>query len=525
MSLLARLAATPRALLRGAVAGVQTYARATRRVGELQRRGRGALAKLGYDGADRGRLLQAFMAGSRSATSELLADLGLLRDRARALVRNNGWAKGIIRGLTTHVFGTGFQPAFGDGDPREEVWRQWAEAPICDHEGKRTLRALLGEVVFNRFLSGEILLVRRRLAAPIRWRGHKLPPLQIQVLEADYIDDRKNEPSMDGGGRIVQGIEQDREGRVVAYWLYENHPGDPTTFNWVSRRVPASEVIHYYRRERAQQLRGEPQLAPAIAILWELQEATRNHLIRQKIAAAWAVFRRVANADLLDPADAAARGEVIDSAVQEVIPGALLTLVNGEDVSAPNPPEVGDFAPYTKLILLAIAKACDVPYELATGDFPSSFSASRLAFLGFHGSVDQEQALVFEPLVLDWLWYWFEEAAQLAGIPGFAMPADVPEWVAPAKPMIDALSVTKDEIDAVRAGFTSQQRVIRRRGMQPRDVLREQKEWTAAADKAGLALDTDGRKFARAASAPLPPDQFDPDKQTPVADAPASPQE
>src|SRR3546814_10589511 len=50
-------------------------------------------------------------------------------------------------------------------------------------------------------------------------------PLQLQVLEGDYVPFDKNE-DLGGGAYIEQGIEFDRIGRRVGYWMFRQHPGD-----------------------------------------------------------------------------------------------------------------------------------------------------------------------------------------------------------------------------------------------------------------------------------------------------------
>ena len=59
------------------------------------------------------------------------------------------------------------------------------------------------------------------------------------------------------GGRIVQGIEYDRDGRRVAYWLHPDHPGDGVLLRakqYKSVRVPADTVAHLFERQRVQDL-------------------------------------------------------------------------------------------------------------------------------------------------------------------------------------------------------------------------------------------------------------------------------
>ena len=127
---------------------------------------------------------------------------------------------------------------------------------------------------------GEVL-VRRVRGGPSR-----AIPMQIQVLEPDYLD-----PSRDGargGNEVREGIEYDPAGRRVAYWLFDRHPGEWRTLTRAtleSRRVPASEVLHVYRQDRPGQMRGVSWFAPIALQLQDLADHQEAQLLRQKIAA------------------------------------------------------------------------------------------------------------------------------------------------------------------------------------------------------------------------------------------------
>ena len=69
-------------------------------------------------------------------------------------------------------------------------------------------------------MSGECF-VRMR---PRRLEDGLAVPLQLQVLEADFLDATKSGAL--GAGRLVQGIEFDPVGKRRAYWLHGEHPGD-----------------------------------------------------------------------------------------------------------------------------------------------------------------------------------------------------------------------------------------------------------------------------------------------------------
>jgi capsid protein len=80
--------------------------------------------------------------------------------------------------------------------------------------------------------------------------------MQLQVLEIDWLDSSKN--GTVGGNTIINGVEYTPLGKVSAYWLFDQHPGEMvgTMRKSASRAVPADRVIHLYNPERPGQGRG-----------------------------------------------------------------------------------------------------------------------------------------------------------------------------------------------------------------------------------------------------------------------------
>jgi hypothetical protein len=67
-------------------------------------------------------------------------------------------------------------------------------------------------------------------------------------------------PGMPTGNFIRSGIELNKYGRRVAYWMYRQHPGDRVMGRTPSPqellRIPAEQVAHMFEPERPGQLRG-----------------------------------------------------------------------------------------------------------------------------------------------------------------------------------------------------------------------------------------------------------------------------
>ena len=206
----------------------------------------------GYDGAAKGRRTDGWRAPGSSADTEIGVAGALLRDRMRDLVRNNPHAAKAVAVLVNNVIGAGIMPRAASGDDTldrkvDALFERWTAE--CDADGQLDFYGLQTLICREMVEAGEVL-VRRRL----RRSSDGLPvPLQLQVLEADFLDATKS--GAVGAGRLVQGIEFDPVGKRRAYWLHAEHPGD--TYGALqnglqSRPVPASEIAHVYEKQRTQ---------------------------------------------------------------------------------------------------------------------------------------------------------------------------------------------------------------------------------------------------------------------------------
>src|SRR5699024_197129 len=145
---------------------------------------------------------------------------------------------------------------------------------------------------------------------------------------------------------IVQGVETDRDGMVVAYWICNRHPLASNSTAGVEgiawQRVEAygaitgrRNVLHIMNRERIGQCRGVPILAPVLESLKQLGRYTDAEITAAVISAMFTVFIKSQS-----PADGRPFGEMIpaselidaqDQTSIELGPGAIIDLNPGEE--------------------------------------------------------------------------------------------------------------------------------------------------------------------------------------------------
>jgi lambda family phage portal protein len=486
---------------------------------EQHRAAAAALARLtrGYDGASRSRRTEGWLtAGGASANAELRWQLRVLRDRSRDHCRNNPYGRRAVRRLTSSVVGYGLTGTIAGPNTRrvsklQSLWTQWTCGTDCDQRGRQTFAGLQRLACRTWLESGECL-VRRTYA-----KGDPSPlTLRLQILEPDYLDDFKQTIGVpplppEGENRLDQGVELDQTDTAVAYWLYPWHPGDAATVAGgaapaayqippygSSQRVDAKDVIHLYYEERAGQVRGVPLLSTVTLKLRDLDEYEDAHLVRQKIAACFAVFLTQPEGTPPMP-----NGDQ-PTLCERVEPGMVENLPAGWEATFANPPGVQNYDEFMTRQLQGVASGTDIPYEELCGDYSRvNFSSARMARGGYHELIDELQWTVFVPLFCDKVWNWFREAAMLAGVPGAADARMT--WTVPRKMLVDPAREIPATIREVRAGLTSPQEAIRELGNDPAQVLDEWEAYTKDLDRRGLVLDVDPRRVAPAGNPVVPP--------------------
>ncbi len=464
-----------------------------------------------YDAAGTSRRTEGWPRGTGDANATFGAGLSRLRELARDLERNNPYAiGGILDTIETDAVGWGIIPT-----EDHAAFKAWSESTACDADGRQNLAGLTKTVMRTIPRDGEIL-VRRR------WRPltDGLPlPLQIQLLEPDYLDTAK-EASFEDGGRIVQGVEFDRLGRRSAYWLFREHPGStrPVLGRGQvngSQRVPASEILHIFKSGRAGGVRGPSWFASALAKFRTYDEFDDATLMTQRIAACLSV--------VYTDVDGSSLGTVseTDPTTERLGPGMILRGAPGRDVKVVQPPRMGDFEPYSRTQLRGIGRPFGVTYEAMTGDYSNvNFSSARMGRIGYQPKVDDWRERILIVQFLNPVWAWAMEGALVMGLP--VVPTT--EWTSPALPMLEPDKEGKAHRDNVRAGAETISEMIRSLGYNPKRFLRELADDFKRLDELELILDCDPRKTTQQGIMQMstkPPEPKDPNAAP--APAPAAP--
>lgn len=429
-----------------------------------------------YDGARNTRRTSGWVTRATGPNTEIALALATLRDRHRDLVRNNPWAGRAVQAVVNNTVGYGIQAQWTDA-ARMALWRQWFESTACDADGRADGYGLQSLALRCIVESGEVLIRRR----PRRLEDGFPVPLQVQVLEPDYLDHQKTEVLKNGW--ITQGVEFNGFGQRVAYWLYPEHPGDPTRLRgFASLRYDAADFIHAYRVDRPGQARGIPWGAGSLVRLRMLDDYADAQLERQRLAACYVAFVR----DTESPTDTDQEYELFD----RLQPGAVEILPPGKDMTFASPPAAEGYRDYLITVLQSVAADYGVPYETLTGDLSQvNFSSARMGWNEFARNIDVWRWHMMIPQLLNPVAQWFDTAAALTG--QTAQP--LPEWTPPARVMVDPTREIPAIQAAIRCGLLTLPEAIRQQGYDPDTLIQEQAAFLQKLDALGIRLDSDPR--------------------------------
>lgn len=451
-------------------------------------------ARAMYDGASASHRNASRRYNAGDANSAVRSSRYRLAYSARDLERNSALGNRILTVLETEVVGAGIIPSVTGVRGKqakakiEGLLKEHCDTPQIDATGRQNLYGLQALAFRAAVRDGESLMVRRRAKA-----AEGLPlPFQISVLEMDYLDPQID-GGLSGGGFAIEGVEFDRRGKVVAYHLFDHHPGDAVNFGYPkSTRHQAENVVHLMRIDRPGQAHGVSWFAPVIVEISDLDAFKDAQLVRQKVAALFAGFRRKTSV-AGDPEDDVAAKDIgqvtaAGNQIDTLEPGIIEELGPGEEIDFNDPPSVGDFDPFIRVGWRSIALGMGISYEALTGDLSQvNFASGRMGHLSFQRNIDSWREKMVLPQMCWKIGQWL-----LDGI-AFKMKLPVGAgigWTPPRREMIDPGKELKSADFAASKYLISRSRFQRSLGIDPEDeeneIVEEERRMRDKRKRAGL---------------------------------------
>jgi lambda family phage portal protein len=431
------------------------------------------------------------------------------RDKARDTVRKVPWATRAENSYQGRAIGTGIVPVFNHSDKAEaqrlsDLWLRWTDE--ADADELTDFYGLQSLACRTEFTAGECFArLRPRLVS-----DGLTVPLQLQLLEPEYLDLADNRPlpnvkRADGteirGNQVRWGIEFDQIGKRQAYHFYREHPRSMPMFgvSGEKTRVPASAVCHLFLPLRPGQKRGLTAFAPVMATLYKLENYDDAELTRKGLVALYAFFFRNPNNELTyTGTDTDEAGIPMDS----VEPGTVYDIGTKELVS-PSFPDVGGMYPeFMSAQLHKIAAGLrSMPFHILTGNLKEvNYSSVRADLIEFNRLMAQyqHQVMVFQfcrPVMKAWLL----QAAVSGAIDAKRFARETDEynnidWRPNPCEWVDMEKELNARKGMVRSGFKSRVAVCAELGEDVGQIDEQNAADNARSDSMGLAYDSDGRR-------------------------------
>ncbi len=310
-----------------------------------------------------------------------------LRNRCRYEAANNSWCNGIAATLADYLIGDGpkLQVTTENTELNRAVeaeWSEWSDAVGFAEKLwiMRRARAVDGEVFLQ-------LYENPSLDTP--------SVLDLQTVEADRVA-TPYLLARDIGRAWVDGIEIDSRGNRIAYHVLRDHPGDDGTLGNEYDRIPARDMIHWFRGERPGQARGVSEFTPALDQFAQLRRYCMAVIAAAETAAEFAVLLQSdLSADTEEEDnDASNAANITPFTSTEIVRRMMTTLPAGYTASqmkAEQPTTThGEFV---RSKIAELARCLQMPYAIAAGDYSqSNYSSGRLDVQNFNRSIKIDRA-------------------------------------------------------------------------------------------------------------------------------------
>ena len=404
-----------------------------------------------YHGASRTKnSLIGWITGGGSAEDDIDLQGSTLRIRARDLYAGGGLGRGAPATMVTNVVGWGIRPKpkidaamLGMSEEAAEEWQAaalrefslWAKSTMCDAIRQNTFWELQELAFRSMLVSGDVFALfgmKPNARNPYETVIRLIEADRVSTPESTGVSEAKN---TDGGGRMVDGIEINKDGEVIRYHIATYHPladETPDTITWeaidaYSKDTGLPNVLHIMTVERPEQHRGIPFVSGMIEQVKQLDRYMDGELAASLVAAMLTVFitNDGTNDDSYDSInDSIAEEEKVtdDSMKIELGNGNVYELPPGKHVDhvgvnrAPSA-----FESFVSEVVTMIGSSMEIPYEVMMHRYDHNYTASRSAMLDFWKVVQRYRQHFIDRFNQPIYEQWLAEAVALGRVeaPGF----------------------------------------------------------------------------------------------------------
>src|SRR5690554_3587619 len=456
-------------------------------------------------GSHKRKSLLGWLARSKSPQDDIDPHLHTLRQRSRDLFMSSPLGRSAIGTKKTNTIGTGLMlksrvdfELLGLNREEAQAWeknterefRLFAMSKWCDALRLNNFYELQPLAYTSWLMNGDGWCLLRH-EDPTKWMPYGL---RLHLIEADristpdtserivtsYYSARPNVigKNKNNGNYIYNGVEVNKNGAVVAYWVCNQYPNSSLTGEkkkWkrveaFGRKTGNPNILQLLEQERCEQYRGVPFLTPVIEHLKQITRYTEAELMGAVVQALFTAFIKTETPASINPlGDMFPESEQVkpeDDAIYELGAGAINVMKPGEDVvfADPKRPASG-FEMFINSMAKMIGAALEIPYELLMKSFTASYSASRASLLEAWKAIKTSRAWFISDFCQPVYEIWLSEAVARGRInaPGFFNDPAIraawckAEWIGPTQGQIDPVKEVTAAVMRVEQGYSTRE--------------------------------------------------------------------
>lgn len=527
--------------------------------------GRGDYALVGgaYEGASyTNRDLALWSPQLRSADADILNERNIATARARDVLRNDAYVQAGEQlhrdGVVGSFFALNVRPNLTMlGLKEDDVWETefqeevenkftlWAESPENWPDASRanTLTGLVRLAVGVYLASGEVLATAEYL------RASASRPFQtaVQMIESERLENPFG--ALDTTGRMRGGVERDRNGAPINYFIRDSHASDLNVDSWKWTSYPArmawgrQRVIHIFEQARIDQSRG---VSGMVTALKEMRVTKKFRDIMLQNAVVNATFAASIEAEMPEQAYEAIGSGDDDNLmkyaqdylgmVTEYAGGSKSLTLDGVRIPHLLPGQklqlrpAGSGSPlgteFEASLLRYIAANLGVSYEELSRDYSqSNYSSMRAALIQTWKYMTARKVMVADRFATSVYRLWFEEAVNkgmietMKGKPDFYLtPLHKDaytrcDWLGAGRGQIDELKETQAAVLRMNNNIGTLEDEMGKQGKDWRAVLKQRAREKKMIEDLDLVPIENQQMLAGLSSDEKTPNEDDPDKK------------
>ena len=185
---------------------------------------------------------------------------------------------------------TAMEPHNALNEQIEAAWSLWSKS--CDIRGYDNFRGIQMWVANTLVRDGEAII----------HHGIRDGNLVLETLESDLLDLQYNQIGRDD--RWLLGVRLNDVNRPTEYAILTKHPEDVNDYRIQAsskhRFLKASEMLHVFRRDYSDQVRGFPWASSSLVTMAHAKEYLKNQLIRARILSSITYFLNTSNPEVIN---------------------------------------------------------------------------------------------------------------------------------------------------------------------------------------------------------------------------------